>query len=239
MRPDVDIGMDIDVDVLVMAAFAPELAHVRAALRTADGPVAATGERARVGDLAVALGLVGVGLAAAAVGAATLVGELAPRAVVLVGTCGAYAGSGLAIGDVVVSRRLSLVDPSALENRTQFPPPMATTLEASDALASALAGAGARPADVATTLAITVDDPLALRIRQGASVDVEHLETHGVAMACAGRGVPFAAVLGVANRVGASGREEWLAHHRRVEAFAGECVMRWLRQSARAWGQGG
>jgi nucleoside phosphorylase len=227
MRPDVDLG--IALDVLVLAAFAPELTHLRASLGFGAG---GDGDTARVGAISVALGLAGVGALAAAAGATTLVIEHAPRAVVLVGTCGAYAGAGLAVDDVVVSRRLCLVDPSSLDDKTQFPPPMASALEASDALASALARVGARPARVATTLAITVDDALAALIEERAGVDVEHLETHGVALACAARGVPFAAVLGVANPVGARGREEWRARHRGAEAAAGECVMRWLRAGA-------
>lgn len=228
MRPDV---LAIAVDVLVLAAFEPELTHLRASLDFGAGDDGAR-DTARVGAISVALGLVGVGALAAAVGATTLVIGLVPRVVVLVGTCGAYPGAGLAVDDVVVSRRLCLVDPSSLEGKTQFPSPMGSALETSDALASALARAGARPARVATTLAITVDDALAAAIAGGAGVDVEHLETHAVATACAARGVPFAAVLGVANPVGARGREEWRAHHRGAEAAAGECVMQWLRAGA-------
>ena len=51
-------------------------------------------------------------------------------------------------------------------------------------------------------------------------------------MACASRRVPFAAVFGVANFVGASGRAEWLANHRRAEAAAGASVLQWIRAGA-------
>ena len=211
------------LDLLVLAAFEPELAAIADALG---------GNDARVGDLAVALRLTGVGLAAAAVGATRHVGELAPRAVVLVGSCGAYTGTRLTLGDVVVSERLTLVDPSSLEGKTEFPPPMATSLEADAALALGLVTAGGRACSVATTLAITVDDPLAARIASSTGVEVEHLETHGVALACAALRAPFAAVLGVANMVGALGRRQWLAHHREAEAAAGAQVLRWLRAGA-------
>ena len=87
---------------------------------------------------------------------------------------------------------------------------------------------------VATTLAITVDDAAAARIAEGAGADVEHLEAHGVAIACAARGVPLAVVLGVANLVGARGRAEWLAHHERAEAAAGKRVLAWLEGGRRA-----
>jgi nucleoside phosphorylase len=109
---------------------------------------------------------------------------------------------------------------------------MAITLEPHGPMTDALAAQGARPCSVATTLAITVDDAGAARIAREAGVDVEHLEAQGVATACASRGVPFAAVLGVANFVGAHGRAEWRAHHRRAEAAAAALVLQWLGAGA-------
>jgi futalosine hydrolase len=210
-------------DVLILAAFDPELAPFSQALGAAM--------TATVGGWVVAARIVGVGLPAAAVGTATLLGQLEPRAVVLVGTCGAYEGRGLDIGDVVAARRMRLVDPSSLAGAAQFPEPMAIASETHDAMTEALAASGVRPCCVATTLAITVDDGTAARIaREGA--DVEHLEAHGVATACAARGIPFAAVLGVANFVGALGRAQWRANHRRAEAAAGERVLEWLLDGA-------
>lgn len=227
--------MGTGVDVLILAAFEPELAVLRAAL--GDGSTAV------VGGATVACRVAGIGLPAAAAGAATLVGELDPRAVVLVGTCGAYRSAHLAMGDVIVPRHLRLVDPASLDGETEFPPPMAIAREADASLTRGLeAGGGSTPARepreprercVATTLAITVDDARAARIAERAGADLEHLETHGVALACAARGVPFAAVLAVANFVGSSGRAEWQAHHRSAEAAAGEWVLRWLREGAR------
>jgi nucleoside phosphorylase len=79
---------------------------------------------------------------------------------------------------------------------------------------------------VATTLAVTVDDAAAARIAQATTAHVEHLEAYGVAAACAARGIPFAAALGVANEVGARGREEWRAHHRAAAAAAVDVVLR-------------
>ena len=71
-------------DLLILAAFEPELAPLSLAL----GPAMT----ASAGGLSVAARIAGIGLAAAAAGAAVHIGELEPRAVVLVGTCGAYAG---------------------------------------------------------------------------------------------------------------------------------------------------
>jgi futalosine hydrolase len=207
-------------DLLILAAFAPELAPLSAALGEAM--------TATVGGFAVAARIAGIGLPAAAVGAATHVGELAPRAVVLVGTCGAYAGAGLAIGDVIVARRLRLVDPASLAGAAQFPEPMAITADADGPLTEAFAALGVRACCLATTLAITVDDVAAARVARGSGAEVEHLEAHGVATACAARGVPFAAVLGVANFVGARGRAEWRANHRLAEVAACERLLQWL-----------
>jgi nucleoside phosphorylase len=212
-------------DVLILAAFHPELAALRSALGDALTAV--------IAGHSVTARVTGVGLPAASAGAATHIGELMPRAVILIGTCGAYASSGLAIGDVVVGRRLHLVDLSSLAGHTQFPEPMSVATEAHVPMTEGLAAAGARPCDLATTLAITVDDDAAERIAQGAGAQVEHLETHGVALACAARGVPFAVTLGVANFVGGRGRAEWRTHHGIAEAAAAEGVLRWLKLGAR------
>jgi nucleoside phosphorylase len=81
---------------------------------------------------------------------------------------------------------------------------------------------------VATTLAITTDDAVAVRAARATTSHVEHLEAYGVAAACAARGVPFAAALGVANYVGARAREEWRAHHRTSASAAVDAVLRCL-----------
>jgi futalosine hydrolase len=217
-----------------VAAFLPELAPLRAALGEAM--------HARVGPLNVAARVVGIGLPMAAVGTAMQVAELRPKAVVAIGSCGAYAGGcatdascasrALAIGDVAVGRRVCLVDASAGSGLTQFPEPMSTVIEASAALAEGLVRLGGKQADLATTLAITVDDATAARIAQSAGVQTEHLEAFGMAAACAARGIPFANALGVANFVGSRARDEWRAHHRRAASAAADLVFRWLRDGA-------
>jgi futalosine hydrolase len=214
----------VRVQVLILAAFSPELAPLRAEL--GDTMTGAIGGRS------VAARVVGVGLPSAAAGAAAHVAELQPDAVVLVGTCGAYLGAGLRIGEVIVARRIHLVDPGSLEGRAQFPEPVCVVLEAHIGMTDALSAGSARPCSVATTLAITVDDAVAARIAERIGAQVEHLEAHGVAIACASRGVAFAAALGIANFVGARGREEWRDHHAVAEAAAVRSVLRWLDAGA-------
>ncbi|MGA7120918.1 MAG: hypothetical protein WBY94_12515 [Polyangiaceae bacterium] len=211
-------------DVLLVAAFQPELAPIR--------PHLGGGLDGFVGPMRVAARVVGIGLPMAAAGVALHAGKLQPRAVVAVGTCGAYSGSGLAIGDVIVARRVHLVDPSALEGRAEFPAPMRVVCDSDGALAEGIVGAtGIRRADVATTVAVTVDGATAVRIAGATGTHVEHLEAHGMAMACAALGMPFGAVLAVANSVGSSGRSEWRAHHVEASMRAVDVVVGWLRRS--------
>jgi nucleoside phosphorylase len=211
----------VPCDVLLAAAFHPELEALQ--------PHLGDTMRALVGSRDVAARVVGIGLSMAAAGAARRIEELAPRSLVLLGTCGAYAGSGLAIGDVIAARAVMLVDRAAIAGEAQFPEPMSVLQDADPKLRAALVAQGARAADVATTLAVTVDDEAAARIASSTSMHVEHLEAHGVATACAARGVRFCAALGVANFVGASARAEWLAHHRAAGAAAAHLVMSWLK----------
>jgi len=219
-------------DVLILGAFHPELAPLR--------PLLGDALHARVGGAEVAARVVGIGLAMAAAGAAMQLVEHAPRLVVLVGTCGAYrlpgaAGAsdathgGLGIGDVAVPSRLRLTAPCIVDRLAQFPDPMSVVLDAHGPTVVGLLRAGGKRGDVATTPGITIDDDAAARLARATGTQVEHLEAHGVATACAARGVPFAAALGVANDVGSAAREQWRTHHRAAAAAAIAVVTRWLQ----------
>jgi nucleoside phosphorylase len=221
----------VTLDVLILAAFEPELAPLRAALGAKLGKSLTDGV-AEVGGRRVAARVAGIGLPAAAVGTMTHLGSLEPRAVVLVGSCGAYLRAALSIGQVVTGRRLRLVDPGSLAGTSHLLEPMAVAADADALLAGALEATGARGCVVATTLAITLDDAVGARIAESTGAHIEHLETHGVALACASRGVPFAALLGVANYVGAEGRTQWRAHHGQAEAAAAERALAWLNDGA-------
>ncbi len=174
---------------------------------------------------------VGVGLPVATVGATLCVKEHLPRLAVLVGTCGAYAGGGFAIGDVAVSSRIHLVALSslpALGERSQVPEAMPLVRSAHAESARGIESAGAKRADVATTLGVTVDDEAAAEIARATGAQVEHMEAFGVATVCAALEVPFVAVLGVANVVGSSARADWRANHRAASKAAVGVVVRWL-----------
>jgi nucleoside phosphorylase len=216
---------DARADLLLAAAFGPELDALEQWL--------GRGMEGRIGDVHVVARAVGVGLVAASAGAASSLARTNARAVVLLGTCGSYSGSNLALEDVVVSGKVQLADPAVLAGSMQFPESMRTQVESHVPICAALARCGAHPADVATTLGITVDDALADFIGRRSGASVEHLEAFAVSIACASAGVPFAALLGVANGVGSRGREEWRENHRRASARAVELAMRWIREGAK------
>jgi futalosine hydrolase len=213
-------------DVLVVAAHPPELAGLRSLL--------GDDLRGQVGDVRVAAEAVGIGLAAAAVGTARAVQTHAPRCVLLIGTCGAYESGGahLGIAQAVTAQRIHLVSTAAVEGRGAFPRPMPVAVESDASLIQALASETVRRVDVATTLAITTDDALASRVAAARGCQIEHLEAFAVATACAHSGVPMAVVLGVANRVGSSARDEWRRHHEAASRAATDVIAAWLRRGA-------
>jgi len=212
-------------DVLVVAAHPPELAGL--------APLLGENLRARVGSVDVVAEAVGIGLPAAAAGAAKAIRSCTPRCVVLVGTCGVYVRDGrdLGVGAVVRATRIHLASTAAVEGRGAFPAPMTIAAQPDDALSMAVGGS-AQPVEVATTLTITTDDDLARRVGETLGCEVEHLEAFGVAAACAADRVPLATVLGVANRVGSPARDEWRRHHGSAGKAAADVVAAWLSSGA-------
>jgi nucleoside phosphorylase len=214
------------VDILIVSAHLPELSGIRSILGDDF-------ER-KIGDVAVAASTVGIGIPAAAAGMAFELGKRSPRAVVLIGTAGAYAGRGLGIGQVVVGRRIHLVSSARAAGAGAFPDVMPVLLDADRDLGGAIAAQALHEADIATTLAITTDDAVAASLSQSVDADVEHLEAFGVATACARQGTAFAAVLGIANVVGSSAREQWRAHHESAGGAAAAVVVEWIARGAPA-----
>jgi purine-nucleoside phosphorylase len=174
---------------LLLAAFPPELAGLDAA-PPAGWRVATTG----------------VGAVAAAAATARLLAEEPAARVLFVGTCGAY-DERLAVGDLVSARAALAVSLDVLAGRAYRPALEATRWEAGWPLPF--------PAhEVAVPPGITVD-PAGARLL-AALAPVEHLELTGVFAACLAAGVPAAAALAVANRVGPDAHAEWKASHARV-----------------------
>jgi purine-nucleoside phosphorylase len=187
------------VTSLLLAAFPPELADLPA--RPPAGWRLAT---------------TGVGAVTAAAETARLLAAERPDRALFVGTCGAYDGR-LAVGDVIAASAAVAVGLDELEGRAQRPRLERTRWEATWDPGLAL------PAHVvAVTPAITLSAEGAARLAGVAAA--EHLELTGVFAACHAAGVPVAAVLGVANRVGPDASAEWRANHERVSRRVIEVV---------------
>ncbi len=148
--------------------------------------------------------VVGVGPVVAAAAMAALLGRHRPDAVVMVGTGAAYMG-GPALGTACVARRVGQQDGAALMGQGYVPRPPAP-IPSDPRL---LARIDLPQVDVLTTGSVTTDPVLAARLADG--WQVEHLEAFGVARACFDQGVPFVAVLGIANQAGADAHAQWLS----------------------------
>ena len=175
---------------LLVAAFPPELSGLDTA-PPAGWRVATTG----------------VGAVAAAVATARLLAEQRPARVLLVGTCGAYDGR-LVLGDLLLASPILATSQDEVEGRAYRPELERTRWEATWTPL-------ALPAHpVAVPPAITTSADGARRL--AALGAAEHLEASGVFAACHAAGVPVAAALAVANRVGPDANAEWRANHAQV-----------------------
>lgn len=176
---------------LLLAAFPPELCGLDAA------PPA--GWRAAC---------VGVGAVTAAVATARLLAASAPRRVLFVGTCGAY-DERLAPGELLAAAEVFATSAEELEGRAYRPQAEQVRWRAGWALPPRFT-----PRVVAVPPAITRTEAGAAALARAAAA--EHLELSGVFAACAAAGVPAAAALAVANRVGPAAHAEWRARHEAV-----------------------
>lgn len=207
--------MILSRNLLVAAAWEPELERFRALAR-------------KDLEISVRVDTVGIGLVDATLGMARCVARHSPAEVMLIGTCGAAPDEGLAIGEVVVARSVRLVDPAVVEGRAAMPY-AADAVPLDEAMIDQVLAAGAREATIVNPLGITTDDALAAKL--AALGKVEHLEAYGVARACQTASIRCAIVLGVANIVGAKGRDEWRANHVAASARAGEVAYEAIRRS--------
>jgi purine-nucleoside phosphorylase len=171
---------------LLLAAFPPELAGLDAA-PPSGWLVACTG----------------VGAIAAAVETARLVALYAPERVLFVGTCGAYDGR-LAPGDRIAASRALATSIDERVGRAYRP-----TLERAEWPCTWELPLPHHAVVVPPAITVTEEGARALA-EVGAA---EHLELTGVFAACAAAGIPAAAALAVANRVGPAAHAEWRANH--------------------------
>jgi len=209
---------------LVLAAWEPEIAPLRRLARAID-------------PARLALGTVGVGPVEAAVGAASAIAATRPARVIFVGTAGAYprGRQTAAIGTAALAGELHLVSTAALRGDGYLPEPLVTRAGPPAALNDALGacGPGGRPLarlGVACPLAVTRSATLGRQIAHATGAGLENLEVFAVARAAAAAGVDaVTAVLGIANRVGPRGHQEWRAHHVAASRAACRAVWNYLR----------
>lgn len=211
-------------DLLIVAAHAPELEPFRALL--------GEGLTGTVRGLRVAARPVGIGLALAAAGVSYRIATRRPRAVVMVGSCGAYPDGGRSLGDVIVASAVHLADPAIVTGAAYFPAPMVTVVETDPALREGLEAEGAIAAAVANPLAITSEPARAETLARATGCAIEHLEAFALAAVCAKERTRFAVLLGVANMVGPGAHAEWKAHARAAHEAVGAVVNRWLSAQA-------
>lgn len=202
---------------LIVSAFEPEITPLRRLVRGLRG---------------IVLEPVGIGAIDAAVGAARAIARTRPARVIFVGTAGIYGRekeARRAIGTAVVAGELLCMSTAALKGEAYLPGPMVVQVPTSRSLQTALAsGRAEQSRDVACPLAITRSAALGRRIAEATGATLENLEAFAVARAATAAGVPFAAVLGVANRVGPTGHDEWQRHHRAASRAACELIARFL-----------
>jgi nucleoside phosphorylase len=237
-------------ETLVLSAWGPEIAPLARMAR--PGP----GDRGRAGTFTAVA--VGVGPIEAAIGATRAIAAHAPRRVIFVGTAGVYGPrtDAAALGSAAVAGELTCVSTAALRGDGYLPEIQIVRTAASHRLSRSLAaeaGAAAQegaPAPVAAAvagavavaipvailgvacpLAITRSAALGRQIARATGAALENLEAFGVARAAAAAKVEFAAVLGVANRVGPTGHREWRAHHLAASRAACRLVATYLRAS--------
>lgn len=174
---------------------------------------------------------VGVGPVESALGTAALLREPMDAAI-LVGTCGAFAGSALPIGAVTLVDRALLTSSDAAAGLAYVPGPAAAACHADPRLVEEVrAHTGLAPATCATVVAITKDAAHAAALAERTGAAVEHMEAFGFLRAAERAGVPATCLLGVANDVGPDGHEQWKLHAGLASAAAIEALRAFLRAS--------
>lgn len=190
------------IDVLLLCAHESEQLHLPVALQCGDAVL--------MGRKRVAARIVGVGPVASAIGTMRSVNALQPKYVLLLGSCGAYPGANLNVGDVVIPSAFVLTDYGMVAGTSASVGSAPSVLEIDTSwLGNETAEQSVHSA---TTFGITIDDNAAAAIGRFSRCDVENMEGFAVGMACKEAGVAFAAIFGVTNAVGAQGRAEYAQH---------------------------
>ena len=208
---------------LVLAAWPPELAHLRASLP--DLP-----ERVQQ---RITLACVGVGLVEAGIATARLIDKHQPSAVLLVGTAGVYPRqpAELELDMAAIAGRIRLLPQILPGKQAYLPAVVPTEARSTPALVRALRKAAELPtADVACPLGITATTAAASSAAKLSGCALENLEAFAVARAATLAKLPFAAILGIANHAGPSGHREWEKHAKSAAQSACQAALAALEE---------
>lgn len=176
---------------------------------------------------------VGVGLVTAGAGTVAALAARPCRAALLVGSYGYYPQFVDEPLTLCVPDAAQLLDGALLDGTAALPDVVDTRAVFDGSLVAGLRSVEPTLAGgtIATTLGITTAGPLAERLGR-AGLRGENLEALAVAQACASAGVRLAGVFGATNRVGPTGRAEWLQHHRGVSGRTSAFLRRFLLAGA-------
>lgn len=190
--------------------------------------------RDRLGGMkGIRLQATGVGPVEAALGAVEALKKNTSLAI-LVGTCGAFPGAELRVGQAVCVESAILSASDVGAGRSYIPAPAQILSRADERLVASLAEAGLPRVGCVTVPAITRDRAAAAALAAQSGMEVEHLEAHAFLRAAERLGVPAACVLGIANFVGPTAHEEWKANATSASSAAAEALLPWLRARLRA-----
>lgn len=167
--------------------------------------------------------VVGVGPVVAAANAARIIERQEPKAVIMIGTAGAYPG-GPPIGSAIVAKKLGL-SYGVASMGMGYVPRAPQPIEVDPSLYACLQLA---KHNVLTVGAVTTNEQLAGRLSDG--WEVEHLEAYSVAFACQQRNIPCVVVLGIANEVGPLAHSEWLTNRDAAQKIAREAILPLLQR---------
>lgn len=158
---------------------------------------------------------VGVGPVEAAVGTLRAIVKHLPSEIIFAGTCGAYPGSNIAVGEIVTVREVRLTSGDVLAGAARIP-----KIQPEGCLPLRWTRGRIRDVEALCTIGITEDEELARRL--GAHGEVENLELFSICRAAAP--MPVRSILGVTNVVGANGGEEWKKNYREVMTEVGRRI---------------
>lgn len=130
---------------------------------------------------------------------------------IFTGSAGVYPGvSVIRPGDLCSCRHTVLGDGAAELQLSQYARPLPR-----QAIPSTFPIPGQLySATVATLLSLTASDTLAASLNINLQAELENMELYGVAEVCRQKSVAWNAVLGVTNRVGKDGHQEWQENYR-------------------------